>query len=236
MSAFLKTPGDPGLRSALYLILSVALLILPFRVDWPLFLLTAYILLQPWLAGLPKRKLWPQLFPVLWLLFMVSLPVCVQLIQHIINPGGEFWPGRGLITLLKSFLIIYLLTVLRLSITDRQVFTLLHQWHIPVWLQSIIFFLNTLIFRLRLEFRRIWQGYESRISKPGWQTRLRFIKEFSLVYFIRLVLRSERNMQALFSRGFSGYWPLQNPTRPAPAEWLHTAAVITLISLMLMVP
>ncbi len=234
MSAILKTPTDPGLRSALYLLLAAALLILPAHARWLELLFVVYILVQPWLVGIPPYKLVVRLLPALWMMLLVGLPVIAKTLYHFYEPQLHPLPAGGLFILLKSILIIYLFTVLRLSMSGGQLFTLLHQWHIPLWLQSIIIFLNTLFFRLRLEFRRLRQGYESRVYHPGWRTRIRFMRGFSLVYFMRLILRSERNMQALFSRGFSGQWPVQKTNRPVLAEWLHAIVVSLLISGMLL--
>jgi len=74
----------------------------------------------------------------------------------------------------------------------------------PGWILAILMYMFRLIFLMEEESLRLKRAIRARSGKLSLNRKFKILSDFSVIYLARLMERSERNYQAMISRGFSG--------------------------------
>ena len=75
---------------------------------------------------------------------------------------------------------------------------------IPKWIEAIIIYMQRFIHLIGSEFNRIHMAFTARAFNMNFFGRIKATGKLSLVYFTRLLERSERSHMAMLSKGFNG--------------------------------
>jgi energy-coupling factor transporter transmembrane protein EcfT len=229
----------PHLKIANSLLLILIVLALPYKLAGGLIFAFALLIFQALQNKLSLLALWKSTRFFIWMLFIITVPVMFknQAGQADITVLGLSFYSESVFHFLwlffKATIILWFAAILRLSLSGNALFFVLNSLRLPVWLQGIIIFLQTFLLRMQAEFKHIRLAYNARTVNRSWKVRWEFLKQFSVVYFIRLILRGEKHTQAMISRGFPGQQSKSTPVIVLNRyEW---ARILFMVSLLLVV-
>ena len=105
---------------------------------------------------------------------------------------------------LKAMVILTTSLIIVGSTPYPQLLQAFQKLRMPGWILAILMYMFRLIFLMEEESLRLKRAIRARSGKLSLNRKFKILSDFSVIYLARLMERSERNYQAMISRGFSG--------------------------------
>ncbi len=206
--------ADRDPRSKLLMTLFLLAAVLSLRVHQPLQTVSLSLVFSGllFLGGKPLRYYIKMILRVLPMMLLISIVLPFRSFDASEIPLLQFsflsiYPS-GLLQFIglniKFILVVSGTLILLTTTTAQELMKSLESFRLPSWLTAVLYFLAYYIYLLKEELYQQYLAYQSRYIHLSFRKRFGIIARMTIVYFIRVIDRSERVTMAMISRGFTG--------------------------------